>query len=145
NATPDMVTVVPPTNATRPGGHAHVEIHPPYDGEAQIVVATDRVIDTRTMHVGRNGASIDLPVTAAWGPGAYVMVTVMTPRDPVHLPVPRRAVGVAYVAADMGGRTLHVTVGGLNNVRPRTHVVLPVTVTGAPAGETIRVVLAAVD
>src|SRR6185295_10503857 len=52
NATPDMVTLHGPTDPVRPGGRAHVTIQSPYAGEAQIVVATDRVIETRTMHVG---------------------------------------------------------------------------------------------
>ena len=145
-ATPDMVTVVAPENPTRPGSRAHVTIRPPYAGEAQIVIATDRVIETRTMRVTTDGASIDLPVTAEWGSGAYVLVTVMTPRDPVNLPVPRRAVGVAYVATDMGARTLQVDAGaGLQNVRPRTHITVPVTVRNAPGGEHVRVMIALVD
>jgi uncharacterized protein YfaS (alpha-2-macroglobulin family) len=144
--TPDMVSVVAPSDPVRPGARARVQIRPPYAGEAQIVVATDRVIETRTVRVGSEGATIDLPVTAEWGSGAYVLVTVMTPRDPVNLPVPRRAVGVAYVPVDMGNRTLTVEAGaGLQNVRPRTHIEVPVTVRGAPSGERVRVAIAMVD
>ncbi|MBX3429833.1 MAG: alpha-2-macroglobulin family protein [Hyphomonadaceae bacterium] len=144
--TPDMVSVVAPTDPVRPGARARVQIRPPYAGEAQIVVATDRVIETRTMHVDSSGTTIDLPVNANWGSGAYVLVTVMTPRDPVNLPVPRRAIGVAYVPVDMGGRTLTVEAGeGLQNVRPRTHVVVPVRVRGAASGEHVRVAIALVD
>ena len=125
--TPDMVSVVGPTTATRVGGRAHIQIRPPYAGEAEIVIATDRVLETRTVHVASDGAAIDLPVTSEWGPGAYVMVTVVTPRDPVNLPVPRRAVGIAYVPVDMGQRTLQVTAGqGLQHVRPNTHIEVPV-------------------
>lgn len=146
DATPDMVSVIAPTDPVRAGGRARVQIRPPYAGEAQIVVATDRVIETRTVHVGGNGTTIDLPVTDAWGSGAYVLVTVMTPRDPVNLPVPRRAIGVAYVPVDMGARTLQVSAGdGLGDVRPRTHVEIPVTVRNAPNGEHIRVAIAMVD
>jgi alpha-2-macroglobulin len=123
-----------------------VTIRPPYAGEAQIVVATDRVIETRTVRVSAEGTTVDLPVNAAWGSGAYVLVTVMTPRDPVNLPVPRRAVGVAYVPVDMGGRTLEVIAGaGLENVRPRTHVEVPVQIRNAPNGERVRVAIALVD
>ncbi|HRE43488.1 MAG TPA: MG2 domain-containing protein, partial [Terricaulis sp.] len=103
-STPDMVTVVAPDNPVRVGGRARVQIRAPYAGEAQIVVATDRVLETRTVRVGEGGTNIDVPVSADWGSGAYVLVTVMTPRDPVNLPVPRRAVGVAYVPVDMGAR-----------------------------------------
>jgi alpha-2-macroglobulin len=144
--TPDMVSVIAPTDPVRPGARARVQIRPPYAGEAQIVVATDRVIETRTVRVSADGATIDLPVNAEWGSGAYVLVTVMTPRDPVNLPVPRRAVGVAYVPVDMGNRTLQVEAGaGLQNVRPRTHIEVPVRVTNAPGGERVRVAIAMVD
>lgn len=146
DATPDMVTVVAPEDPVRPGARARVQIRPPYAGEAQIVVATDRVLEMRTVRVGTDGATIDLPVTNEWGSGAYVMVTVMTPRDPVNLPVPRRAVGVAYVPVDMGGRTLEVIAGeGLQNVRPNTRLEVPVQVRNAPNGERVRVAIAMVD
>ncbi|MCL4714599.1 MAG: alpha-2-macroglobulin family protein [Hyphomonadaceae bacterium] len=146
DATPDMVSVTPPENPTRPGARARVHIRPPYAGEAQIVVATDRVIEMRTVRVSSEGTNIELPMTAAWGSGAYVLVTVMTPRDPVNLPVPRRAIGVAYAPVDMGQRTLEVVAGdGLQNVRPRTTVNVPIQVRNAPAGERVRVMIAMVD
>ncbi len=146
DATPDMVSVVAPEDPVRPGARARVQIRPPYAGEAQIVVATDRVIETRTVRVSPEGTNVDLPVSAAWGSGAYVLVTVMTPRDPVNLPVPRRAVGVAYVPVDMGGRTLEVIAGaGLENVRPRTRQNVEVQVRNAPNGERVRVAIAMVD
>ncbi|HWA01003.1 MAG TPA: alpha-2-macroglobulin [Caulobacterales bacterium] len=144
DSTPDMVSVTAPANPIRPGSRARVQIHPPYAGEAQIVVATDRVIETRTVHVSDHGATIDLPVNEQWGAGAYVLVTVMTPRDPVNLPVPRRALGVAYVPVDMGARTLQVAVGHVE-MRPRTRVNLPIEVRNAPGGEHVRVVVALVD
>ncbi|MGE0597453.1 MAG: alpha-2-macroglobulin [Hyphomonadaceae bacterium] len=146
DATPDMVSVIAPEDPVRPGARARVQIRPPYAGEAQIVVATDRVIETRTVRVGEDGATVDLPVSNDWGPGAYVLVTVMTPRDPVNLPVPRRAIGVAYVPVDMANRTLEVVAGeGLQNVRPRTTIEVPVIVRNAPSGERVRVAIAMVD
>lgn len=146
DATPDMVNVVAPSDPVRPGARARVQIRPPYAGEAQIVVATDRVIETRTLRVNSDGATVDLPVTSEWGAGAYVLVTVMTPRDPVNLPVPRRALGVAYVPVDTGNRTLQVEAGAnLQNVRPRTTQNVEVRVRNAPAGERVRVAIAMVD
>lgn len=146
NASPDMVTVDAPADPVRPGARARVNIRPPYAGEAQIVVATDRVLMTRTIRVGADGANVDLPVTEEWGAGAYVLVTVMTPRDPVNLPVPRRAVGVAYVPVNVESRTLNVAVGeGLQIVRPRQRLNIPIQVTNAPRGERVRVAIAAVD
>ena len=144
--TPDMVTVAPPTDPVRPGGRARVEIRPPYAGQAQIVIATDRVHDIRTINVPAGGTSIDVPVSAAWGGGAYVLVTVMTARDPANLPVPRRAVGVGYISVDTAARELQVSVGqDLARVRPRGPMLVPVNVTNIPRGETAYVAIAAVD
>ncbi|MGE3867861.1 MAG: alpha-2-macroglobulin, partial [Hyphomonadaceae bacterium] len=82
NDTPDMVTVAGPTEAVRPGQRAQIQIRPPYAGEAQIVIATDRVLSMRTVRVPEGGTSISIPVEESWGGGAYVLVTVMTPRHP---------------------------------------------------------------
>lgn len=146
NDTPDMVTVAGPAEPVRPGQRAQINIRPPYAGEAQIVVATDRVLSMRTVRVPEGGTSINIPVEEEWGGGAYILVTVMTPRDPANLPVPRRAVGVTYVPVDMENRTLNVEVAaGLGTVRPRTRVDVPITITNAPRGERVYVTLAAVD
>jgi uncharacterized protein YfaS (alpha-2-macroglobulin family) len=144
--TPDMVTVVTPTGPVAPGRNAIVEIRPPYAGEAQIVVATDRVLETRTVRVGPDGARIRLRADENWGAGAYVLVTVMTPRDPRDLPAPRRAVGVGYVAVDTGARQLTVAFAEpLARTGSRHSLTVPVTVSNVPRGETVRVAIAAVD
>jgi uncharacterized protein YfaS (alpha-2-macroglobulin family) len=154
--TPDMVAVAPPVDPAKPNANVRVRIKPPYAGEAQIVVATDRVLSTRTMRVGSEGADVSLRVDESWGSGAYVLVTVMTPRDAAKLPVPRRAVGVAYVPVDMGGRTIKVALADdlqapmdsaakVKIVRPRARLDVPIRVSGAPRGESVRMTLAAVD
>jgi hypothetical protein len=148
--TPDMVAVSPPSTPVRAGGRVEIDIRPPYAGEAQIVVATDRVLSMHTERIPAGGKKISLRAEADWGAGAYVLVTVMTPRDPAgrrDTPVvPRRAVGVGYVPVDMANRTLTVAVGeNMGTVRPRQRIEFPITVSGAPRGESVRVTLAAVD
>ena len=146
NATPDMVTVVPPPTGVKPGASVHVEIKPPYAGEAQIVVATDRVLSMKTIRVSDKGGSIDLRADKEWGAGAYVLVTVMTPRSPTALPIPRRAVGVAYVPVDTSSREIKLDLAkGLDKIKPRQRVTIPIVITGAPRGEKVRMTLAAVD
>ncbi|MGE3301638.1 MAG: alpha-2-macroglobulin [Hyphomonadaceae bacterium] len=144
--TPDAVTVAGPADAVKPGAGVRVEIRPPYAGEAQIVVATDRVLEMRTMRVSDKGAVVNLRADKSWGAGAYVLVTVMTPRAPATAPVPRRGVGVVYVPVDMSARTIKVDLAqNLSVVRPRQRVSVPITVSGAPGGENVRLTLAAVD
>jgi uncharacterized protein YfaS (alpha-2-macroglobulin family) len=144
--TPDLVTVATPTDPVRPGRNATIEIRPPYAGEAQIVIATDRVLETRTERVGPDGKTIAIRVDQDWGAGAYVLVTVMTPRDPANLPQPRRAVGVGYIAVDTGARRLEVSLSQpIARTQSRQALTVPVQVANIPRGETVHLAIAAVD
>lgn len=143
--TPDTVVLGAPTQPVRPGRSAKIAINAPYAGEAQIAIATDRLVALRTVSVPAGARTIDVPVTEDWGGGAYVLVSVITPRDPGTRPVPRRAVGAVWVPVDRSDRTLKVAVGGPAKITPRTKMQIPVEVSGAGLGQEVRVTLAAVD
>ena len=143
-AAPDQVRVAGPDAPVAVGSEAVVSVRAPYPGLADIVVATDRVLSVRQIAIGEEGQEIRLPVTADWGQGAYVMVTVHTPRDPVDQPLPRRAVGVAYLPVDIGARTFEIELGGPDLVEPNQAVDIPVRAVGGPA-ERVFLTLAAVD
>lgn len=141
---PDRVQVALDEQTIVPGRPAALTIVPPYDGQAQIVVATDRVLSVETRPVQASGTQITLPVTEEWGEGAYVMVNVYTPRDPVVQSKPRRAVGVGYVPVDMTGRTFNVDIDAPELMRPGREHTISVTVADGPR-EKAFVTLAAVD
>lgn len=141
---PDRVQVKLDDQVIIPGRPAALTIIPPYDGEAEIVVATDRVLSIETRPVKASGTQITLPVTAEWGEGAYIMVNVYTARDPVVQSKPRRAVGVGYVPVDMETRTFDVKIDAPELIRPGRDQVISVTVEGGPR-EKAFVTLAAVD
>lgn len=143
-ASPDQVTVAGPADPVAVGSSATVTIQAPYAGLADIVVATDRVLDVRQIEVGEDGAEISVPVSDDWGQGAYVMVTVHTPRDPVDQPLPRRAVGVTYVPVDIEPRTIEVALGAPEVVEPNQTITIDVSTEGGP-NEPVFVTLAAVD
>ncbi len=141
---PDRVRVIAEQQDLRPGRSATIDIVPPYDGEAQIVVATDRVISVETRPVSAEGSRISLPVTDEWGEGAYVMVNVFTERDPILSAKPRRAVGVSYVPVDMSPRTFELTINAPDVARPRREQLIEVDIEGGPR-ERVFLTLAAVD
>lgn len=141
---PDRVEVAVDEQQIVSGRPAALTIVPPYDGEAQIVVATDRILSIETRQVQASGTSITLPVTDDWGEGAYVMVNVYTPRDPVVQSKPRRAVGVGYVPVNMDNRTFDVEIDAPELIRPGRDQSISVSVTGGPR-EKAYVTLAAVD
>lgn len=141
---PDRVEVVMEEQQIVAGRPAALTILPPYDGEAQIVVATDRILSIETRQVQASGTSITLPVTDDWGEGAYVMVNVYTPRDPVVQSKPRRAVGIGYVPVNLDNRTFDIAIEAPELIRPGRAETISVSVEGGPR-EKAFVTLAAVD
>jgi uncharacterized protein YfaS (alpha-2-macroglobulin family) len=144
--TPDQVRVSAGTRTWRQGDTVEVRIQSPYAGQAQVAVATDHLIDMQNVAVGENGATVRLRTSAAWGGGAYVLVSVIQPRDPSATPRPRRAIGLVYVPLDPGNRRLTVVLGQLPQVLgSRQPVEIPVQVQGLGFGQRANVTVAAVD
>ena len=144
--TPDQVRVSAGTRTWRQGDTVEVAIRSPYPGQAQVAVATDHLIDLQTVNVPAGGTTVRLRTSAAWGGGAYVLVTVIQPRDPVATPRPRRALGVAYVPLDPGRRRLDVSLGQLPaTLDSHAQVAVPVQVRGLGFGQRAHVTVAAVD
>lgn len=141
---PDRVEVAVDDQQIVAGRPAAITIVPPYDGEAQIVVATDRILSIESRQVQASGTTVTLPVTDDWGEGAYVMVNVYTPRDPVVQSKPRRAVGVGYVPVSIENRTFEVEIEAPDLIRPGRDQTITVSVDGGPR-EKAFVTLAAVD
>ena len=73
-----------------PGGTARIHIAPPFAGEATLLVLSDRVHSVRNLSVPAGGTDVDVPVSADWGPGAYVTVHVFRPAADAQIaPRPR--------------------------------------------------------
>ena len=142
---PDVVRVSAGTKAYAQGDWVDVTLKAPYPGEAEVAVATDHVIDFKTLTVGKAGATVRLKSSDAWGGGAYVMVTVIQPRDPVTTPRPHRALGLVYVPLDPKGRKLTVDVGAPDKILSHKGIDVPIQVHGLGFGQRARVTVAAVD
>jgi hypothetical protein len=141
---PDQVQVSGPDAPVTMGETTTAVIQAPYAGLADIVVATDRVLSVQQVELTDGGLEVELPVTADWGQGAYVMVTVHTPRDPVDQPLPRRAVGVTYIPVDIGARTFEVSLSAPDVVEPNQSLEIEIAAEGGPR-EAVYLTLAAVD
>ncbi len=142
---PDIVRVSAGPKPWSQGDTVQVTIKGPYAGEAQIAVATDHLIDFKTVNIGAGGTTVGLKTSPAWGGGAYVMVTIIQPRDPVATPLPRRALGIAYVPLDPKDRRLTVDIGAPAKIDSRAPVIVPLHVRGLSGGQRAYVTVAAVD
>jgi len=139
---PDKVDVAADQPSYAAGATAHIRVTAPFAGHASVAVLTDRLVSVQDVAVSAAGTEVSLPVDAAWGPGAYVAVTVFRAGS-AAAGAPTRALGLAWVGLDPAPRTLAVAIEGETLVRPRGRVTIPVRVTGATGAA--RLTLAAVD
>ncbi len=141
---PDKMSVTLDKAAYKAGETAKVALTSPFAGTAQIVIANDRVLESRTVEVKQGATTVDIAVNEDWGPGAYVMVTAYRPIDQTAKRGPARAIGLAYLKLDMSARTLDVAIDAPEKIEPRRKVEIKLAVKGA-ANQPVFVTLAAVD
>jgi len=144
--TPDTVTLAAKSGTVAAGRNAEIAVKPPYGGEALVTVVNDKLLYSRNLRMEEGGATISVPVTEEWGPGAYVLVSVIRPAaEAAGRHDGTRAVGVAWIAVDRESKKLDVSFDIPDTVRPRGVFELPVSVAGLAQGEKAYLTVAAVD
>ena len=127
------------------GDTVSLHIEAPFAGEAQVAVASDRIVALKTISVPAGGTTVRLHAGPEWGGGAYLLVSVMQPRSPTTAPKPRRALGLVYVPMKPKGRTLEVSLTAPAKQGAHVPLTVPVQVRGLPFGGRAHVTVAAVD
>ncbi len=122
--TPDKVDVSTDKHSYPAGGSARVHVVSPFAGHATVLMATNRVHDMRQVDIAAGGTDLDVPVDAAWGPGAYVTVHVFRGGDGSR---PTRAIGLAWIGIDPAARTLPLAIAAPDKTLPRARATVPVT------------------
>jgi len=155
NKTPDQMKVTLDQPRYPAGATAKVFLRAPFAGEVLLNVVGDRLWLSKTIRIPKEGATVELPIPAEWGPGVYITATAFriptkpgadagttgsgSPRGP------GRAIGVAWVGLDPAARTLNIALNAPTEWKPRQTVELPVTVTGLEPGQPAYLTVAAVD
>lgn len=154
---PDKLSATLDKPGYQPGETAKLFVKAPFAGEAELAIASDRVLALRSLTLPAEGATVEIPVDAAWGSGVYALVSAYRPQPPTAQPPagdaagpaaprgPGRAVGVAWLGIDAAPRTLTVALAAPDVARPRGPVDIPIKIAGLAAGEEAYVTLAAVD
>jgi hypothetical protein len=149
---PDKLEATLDKPSYQPGDTAKLFVKAPFAGEAELAVASDHVLALRAFSLPAGGATIELPVDAAWGTGVYALVSAYRPQTaaapgpgPATPRGPGRAVGVAWLGVDASPRTLSVALSAPDVVRPRGPAEIGVKIAGLAAAEDAYVTLAAVD
>jgi len=142
---PDRVDVTVEKPVYRTGETARVAIKGPTGGIATVHVATDRILHSQVVQVPPGGTRVSLPVTEAWGPGAYVLVSLVRPLSAGGPREPVRAVGTAWIGRDTSERRLSVKVDAPQRIQSRGKLDVAVSVGAERGSEPVFVTLAAVD
>jgi uncharacterized protein YfaS (alpha-2-macroglobulin family) len=143
--TPDRLQVTADQKGYRVGQTAKVLIKSPFAGEVLMTIATNKVVETRSLTVTAEGTVVDVPIDGAWGAGAYVLATAFRPGTNADKRGPGRAIGVAWLGIDPAERRLDVAIKAPPVIEPRHPVDIPLEVAGLTAGQSAYVTLAAVD
>jgi len=143
--TPDLLKITLDKPRYKIGDTLKAHIEPRFAGVAVVSVVDDRLVSMKTVEVPAGGSTIELPVTADWGPGAYVTASLIRPLDLAEKRMPSRALGLAWAGVDPGERLLSVSVDAPMDMRPQTEMPVAVKVDGVKAGEDAYVTVAAVD
>lgn len=143
--TPDLLELSLDKAGYTAGETARLRLTPQFAGTALVAVVGDGLVDMRAVAVPAEGTTVDLPVGADWGPGAYVTASLYRPMDVDAGQMPARAIGLSWLAVDRAEDTLGVAIDAPAEVKPRGPLTVPVTVTGLAPGEKAFVTLAAVD
>ncbi|WP_295385879.1 alpha-2-macroglobulin family protein [uncultured Thiodictyon sp.] len=151
--TPDQLKISLDKPTYRVGNRARVHIEPhaaqggavAESGLALVMVVDDRLIAMQAVEVPATGTTLDLPVTADWGPGAYVTAVLYRPMDLSARRMPGRSIGLAWAGVDPQDRRLAVDLAVEPGIRPRGPMPVKLSVTNLKPGTEAYVTLAAVD
>jgi len=145
SATPDFLDVSLDAETYRPGDTATLRLVPRTPGKALITVVSNRLIDMQAVDVAAGENVVELPVTDAWGAGAYVTATVIQPMDAAAGRNPTRALGLTHAAVDPAEHRLAARFDMPDRVDPRGPMPVALQIDGIAPGETAWATVAAVD
>ncbi|WP_353645389.1 alpha-2-macroglobulin family protein [Mesorhizobium sp. WSM2239] len=143
--TPDALEIALDKETYVAGDIAKLQVSPRFAGELLVTVGADKLLTTVTAAIPEGGTTVDIPVGADWGAGAYVTATLYRPGEAQESRMPARAIGVKWLKVDPGAKKLAVAMTTPEKTSPRQTLSIPVAVTGAAPGSDAYVMVAAVD
>jgi uncharacterized protein YfaS (alpha-2-macroglobulin family) len=143
--TPDGLEIALDKESYAAGEIAKLQVSPRFAGELLVTVGADKLLTTVTATVPEDGTTVDIPVGADWGAGAYVTATLYRPGEAQESRMPARAIGVKWLSVDPGAKKLAVAMTPPEKASPRQTLSIPVAVTGAAPDSDAYVMVAAVD
>ncbi len=143
--TPDALEVALDKPSYKVGETAKLKISSRYAGQLMVTSGAENLIAVKNVAIDASGGEVDIPVTDAFGAGAYVTATLYRPGNAQETRMPMRSIGITWLKVDPETRDLTVSVSAPEKTLPRQPLDVDVHVAGAGAGEEAYVTVAAVD
>ncbi len=145
STTPDVLDVGLNKDRYAIGETAQLRLTARYPGKVLVNVMSDHLIAMQAIDVREGETTIPIPVTADWGPGAYVTATLIRPMDDAAGHNPARAIGLAWAPVDPGNGDLDVQITTPDAVDPRSPMSAAIKIANMQPNAEAYVTLAAVD
>lgn len=142
---PERVQVSIEPGAYAPGSTVRLRVAPPFDGQAAIALASDRIHSVTNHDVSAEGTFVDVTMPEDATAGVYALVTAFGAPDGVMRQVPTRAVGLVWIPADPAAKTLEAEVSLNEVIRPTEPAAVTLNVDAAEGSGPIYGVVFAVD
>jgi alpha-2-macroglobulin len=142
---PDQIQMGAPELDVKSGDTVKLTINSPYAGIGELVIADQAVRSIKTVNIPKGGSEITVRMPKDIGSGVYALLSVYTPRSADKRPVPRRAVGITFMKADIGKQKLSVKLSAPDVVKPRQTQNVRLDFGNIPRGERVYLTLAAID
>ncbi|MFZ6801713.1 alpha-2-macroglobulin family protein [Undibacterium sp. Di24W] len=142
---PDRVRMQLEGAPAKPGNDVKLNIIPPHDGEALVLVEADKVLWSKRVSVSTGGTTVSIPIDKSWNRSdMYISTVVFRPGSQGDKVTPARAVGLTWLPLAREARKLKVSVTTPAQVEPEKRMIAKVKVDNA-AGKKAMVTVSAVD
>ncbi|SMF47251.1 hypothetical protein SAMN02745866_03036 [Alteromonadaceae bacterium Bs31] len=143
-ARPDKVNLALDKTAYKGSDTAQLRILPPADGEALILVESDRPLWSKKLAVSAAGSTVHIPIDESWSShNIYISALLVQPSGDSKKTTPKRAMGLIHLPLDREQRKLGISIDAPEKVQPQTSLSAKLTID--KPGLKSRVSLAAVD
>ena len=130
----------------QPGETAKAQIRSPFSGKLLLTVEGDRIYFHQSLTMSENTATVDIPVSAAYKPNAYISASVIRSTLSLERHAPVRAFGVVPIMLDCSENKLAVELEAPAEMRPLKPLTISFTVKSGKAGaRAANLTIAAVD
>lgn len=139
---PDAVELVLDKPSYQAGEKAKLLIKAPFAGTALLSIASDHVLESRTVELTKNTAEVEIPVRAEFAPNVYCALTLIRPAQAESVWSAHRAAGAVALKVVPPNQKLKVTIATPAVHRPQTHLTAKLQVqdeAGLPAAAGVTV------